>query len=154
MRKVENLKQLADAVELLTMLEQLSSGLAKGDQTTQEIPWGGIKLTLGQAKSLVLKTYDSLCQSNDVERFPEEPRYRSEDARFAEGSNSEVAANGVETEEDSTLRGLSALAGRIQKAPTSSGRVRELVQGSSKDNSATAAEQRRRQGAVSASGEA
>jgi hypothetical protein len=114
MRKVEGLKQLSDAADLLNMLEQLVDSLARRDGVSDITPWRGIRLTLGQARTWVTRASEVLSQDLALEQsFMNEPM-ATKPQRIAS----------------------SPLAGRIQKAPIS-GRVREIVEPSPQMKSKT-----------------
>lgn len=107
MRKRDSIKRLNNAVDLLAMMEQLVDGLSRDSGRSSGVPWGGIRLTLRQTKSLILHACEGM--SDD-------------DVTFDHGE----CGDETETEISQNLA-LSTLARRIKKAPISAGRIRELT---------------------------
>ena len=101
MRKSDGVRQLGDAIDLLAMVEQLVDGFSRNE--SQQIPWRGLRLTLSQVRSLLLRTHDL---------FAQEPVF----------DDSVIQESNVRR----PPRVSSPLAGRVQKAPVT-GRIREIA---------------------------
>lgn len=101
MGKVEPLRQLSDALELLGMLEYLSDRLTREETPNADIPWGGFKLSLRQAREIITAVREKLAQGLYAE--PSAPPRR-----------------------DLANAGGATLAERVQQIPISGRRAREI----------------------------
>ena len=99
-----SLRQIKDTVDLLNMLEHLVEGLSQGTVRADEVPWGGIKLTISRGQELLVDFHEQVTQGS----FAEPAVGQREPARGGKSSGT-------------------SLADRVQQAPTSGSRVRELL---------------------------
>jgi len=60
MEKVDVNRGLNDAIDLLNMLEYLSSGVSTGRIHGSEAPWAGMAVTIRQSKNVLLDVRESL----------------------------------------------------------------------------------------------
>ncbi len=60
MKRPDALRKIGDAVDLLTMLEQLTSGFLNQTQGTREAPWAGLRLSLSHARDLLTSAREQL----------------------------------------------------------------------------------------------
>jgi hypothetical protein len=102
------LKELANAVELIKMLEHLSTSCSRQGNGQAEIPWAGMQITLGQSREIISRALAELC---------------SEAVR---DSYSEPAQQNTQRDDAANARSAS-LSERIQQAPSGQNRVRELL---------------------------
>lgn len=107
------LKELADAVELIKMLEHLSVTCSQGGSQV-EVPWAGIQITLSQSREIIARTLAELC-SEAVRGSCNQ----AEQGNNVEGKN--------KLEEDVQNQRSASLSDRIQQAPSGQNRVRELL---------------------------
>ena len=94
-------QQMADAVEILSMLEYLTETL--GRESNVRAPWAGITLTIKQAREKITLAHNTL--AGGFVDSPQPPSRLSEPVRS------------------------SALADRIQQIPLGGSRARDLVAG-------------------------
>lgn len=122
MDKVDPLKQMSDAIDLLQMLEQLTDGLSRADAQTpkknNQLPWAGMRLTLNQARQLLLFSYEKFFQSAQYEPQPAV-------VRQLEVQNGQHENRGMPAVRNGASRPVAtSLADRVQPVP---GRVRDLT---------------------------
>ena len=133
-------QQFRDAVELLSMLETLTEGLMskkRSDDGDCSPPWRGMMLTLRQAKGSILCGLDSLHSGvaysgagPSVATSRQSGTARSSSVLHGDsglGTTIEVDRRRAAPADLPRAGSLSALASRIQKAPTTVGQVRDLV---------------------------
>ncbi len=133
MKDSEALKQLAEATELLNMLEHLTAAYSKqqGSQASESsaayVAWQGLRFNLKECKKRVVSAH------NSMRREEEDTRSRSFD-RSAASRPLPVKAQAVEAQEQqssvrtpsssaSMMRELSPLARRIRRAPTNGSKL-------------------------------
>ena len=126
MEKALYFKQLTDAIDLLSMLEQLSRRLGAETRSDDSSPWAGVGLTVSRSRELVLAAYQQLQRESLVSAGGE----LSPSAFIPK--TAAAAAGGFAADPNSgSDEGLSVspLAGRVQRVPSRVGRVRELISG-------------------------
>ncbi len=109
------LKELADAVELIKMLEHLSVTCSQQGNSQAEVPWAGIQITLGQSREIISRALADLC---------------SEAVRGSYSATSDQASSNDSknrNEEDMQNQRSASLSERLQQAPSGQNRVRELL---------------------------
>ena len=103
MRKSDNISQLNDAADLLSMVERVLDSLSVNQPQVEGDPWRGIRLTLGHVRLAILRARDAFSVEDE--------------SSYSDNSSARS-------------RSASPLAGRIQRSP-SAGQVREIVDHSS-----------------------
>ncbi len=126
MKNSEVLTQLAEATELLNMLEHLASAYHKqqgrGTNSGQSVAWQGLRFNLLECKKRVLSAKRLLAENNEFSSAHTpttlvDDLERDLDSTFdANPENTLEARSGSEEER---VRELSPLARRIRRAPTS-----------------------------------
>lgn len=122
MRTGDSLRKLVETVDLLSMLEQLTDSLSRNPINATDVAWGGIKLTLRQSKKNIIRAYEA----------------------FSEESLTEQRTEGDEILRVPQNAAFSSLAGRVQKAPTTTGTIRELRSSPANGDLATARDPQKR----------